>query len=102
MIFTIIVKYYSLVNYFPYVTCVSSKELIIFSSHINSSFCYSDDGIMDISYPGRFVPKTIRTQVGRFVASGLDVSFLTSGRFVPIGWTFRTQGLDVRAQCFFF
>ena len=36
-------------------------------------------GIMDVSYPGHVVPKTIRTQVGRFVPSGLD---------------FRTQSLD--------
>ena len=46
---------------------------------------------MDVSYPGRFVPKTIHTQVGRFVPSGLDVSYAKFGRFVPKGWTFRTQ-----------
>ena len=43
--------------------------------------------------PWTFVPKTIRTQAGRFVPSGLDVSYPKSGRFVPKGWTFRTQGL---------
>ena len=41
---------------------------------------------MDVSYPGCFVPKTIRTQVGRFVTKG---------------WTFRTQGLDVSYPMFF-
>ena len=51
--------------------------------------------IMDVSYLGRFVPKTIHTQVGRFVPSGLDVSYPKSGKFIPKGWTFRTQGLDV-------
>ena len=42
-----------------------------------------------------FIPKAIRTQAGRFVSSDLDVSYPKSGRFVPKGWTFRTQGLDV-------
>ena len=58
--------------------------------------CFSiDKWIMDVSYPGRFVHKTIRTQVGRFVSSGLDVSYPKPGRFVPRSWMFRNQGLDV-------
>ena len=63
---------------------------------------------MDVSYPARLVPKTIRTQddsypgwtirtkrFGRFVSKvwtirtqGLDVSYPRAGRFVPKGWTF--------------
>ena len=39
--------------------------------------------IMDISYPRRFVPKMIRTQVERFVPSGLGDSYPRAGRFVP-------------------
>ena len=54
--------------------------------------------IMDVSYPGRFVPKMIRTQVGRFAPSDLDVSYPHSGRFVPKGRTFHTQGLDGRVK----
>ena len=50
--------------------------------------------VHDTNY-GRFVPKTIHTQVGWFVPSGLDFSYPKFGRFVPIGWTFRIQ-------CFFF
>ena len=51
--------------------------------------------IMGVSYPGCFVPKTIRIQVGRFVPSGSDVSYPKFGRFVPKGLTFRTQRLGV-------
>ena len=47
-------------------------------------------GVQDVSYPGRFVPRTFRTQVGQFVPS-LDVSYPKSGRFVPKDWTIRTQ-----------
>ena len=43
---------------------------------------------MDISYPGRFVPKTIRF-------SGRMIRTQRFGRFVPTVWTIRTQGLDI-------
>ena len=57
---------------------------------------------MDVSYLGCFVPKTIRIQVGRFIPSGLDVSYPKSGRFVPKDWTVRTQGLYVSYPVLFF
>ena len=58
---------------------------------------YATFGVLNygLSYTGRFVSKTIRTQVGRFVPSGLDVSYPKPGRFISKDWMFRTQGLDV-------
>ena len=58
----------------------------------------STEQIMYVS----FIYKTIRTQVGRFVRGGLDVSYPKSRRFVPKVSTFRTQGLDVSYLFFFF
>lgn len=48
--------------------------------------------IIEVPYPDRFVPKTILTKPGRFVPSGLVISYPKSGRFISKGMTFGTLG----------
>ena len=48
---------------------------------------------MDVSYPGRLVPKTIRTQDDSY--PGWTIRTQRFGRFVSKVWTIRTQGLVV-------
>ena len=50
-------------------------------------------GFQDVSYPGRFVPRLDDSypEVWTFRTQSLDDSYPRAGRFVPKGWTFRTQ-----------
>ena len=75
----------------------------VWNRFLITAFSSTLQRIQDVTYPGRFVPKTFRTQVGCFVPRGLNVSYRKSGRFVHKSWSFGTLcGLFHTQVCLFF